>query len=68
MTPIEVAISIEEEKKKCLNQLKKYYSKYGNPDLQKLYDYLTKEYNLTTDDVIKQELSHDLDIISEYIK
>ena len=66
MNPIEVAISVEEEKKRCIDELKRYYSKYGEPSLQKLYDYLIQELE-TADEPIKDCVRQDLDILMGYM-
>ena len=67
MNPLEVLISAEEEKKKCLEQLKKYYYKRGDPNLQKLYDYLNTQLDVTVDEEKIQELLKDVGILIDYL-
>ena len=67
MNPIEAAIHVEEEKKKCIDQLKKYYSKHGESNLQNLYDYLTIIIETIEDDSDRESITKDLNILAEYL-
>ena len=68
MDPIEITLLIENEKKKCLNIIKKYYSKYGNESVEKLYTYLQSQLENIDDITIKNEINYDMEILQNYLK
>jgi hypothetical protein len=68
MDPIEITLLIEAEKKKCLNIIKKYYNKYGDESIQKLYTYLQSQSETIEDINLKNELNYDMEILNQYLK
>jgi hypothetical protein len=68
MDSIEIALIIENENKKCLNTIKKYYQKYGNDDVEKLYNYLCDQLSKTDDKNLIYELNEDIEILKDYMK
>jgi hypothetical protein len=68
MDPVEITLLIEKEKKKCLNIIKKYYNKYGDESIEKLYTYLQSQHEKVEDVTIKNELSYDMEILQDYLK
>lgn len=68
MDPVEIALIIESERKKCLNVIKKYYNKHGCESIEKLYDYLQSQIILIEDTTIINELKYDMEILQDYLK
>jgi hypothetical protein len=68
MDPVEITIIIENEKKKCLNIIKKYYNKYGDESVDKLYTYLQSQLENVNDITLKNEINYDMEILQEYLK
>lgn len=68
MDPIEISLIIEEERKKCLNIIKKYYNKHGNESVEKLYTYLQSQLEITDDSTIIKEINYDMEILQDYLK
>jgi len=67
MEKVEISHIIEEEKKKCIEKMKKYYNKYGDKHLQKLLDYLQLQLEYTEEEEIKNQLIEDIKIINTYL-
>jgi hypothetical protein len=65
MDPTEISYVLEEEKKKCIEKMKEYYSKYGDNHLQKLVDYLQSHLD-TCDEENKKQLQEDLKVLNVY--
>jgi hypothetical protein len=68
MDPVEITLMIENERKKCLNVIKKYYNKYGDESVEKLYTYLQSQLENTDDTIVKSELNYDMEILTTYMK
>lgn len=68
MDPIEITLIIEREKEKCLNVIKKYYSKHGDESVEKLYIYLQSQMEKIEDNIIKKEINYDMEILQDYLK
>ena len=68
MDPIEIALIIEEERKKCLNIIKKYYNKHGNESVDKLYNYLQSQLEKNDDTIVIKEITYDMEILKNYLK
>lgn len=68
MDPVEITLLVENEKKKCLNIIKKYYNKYGNESVEKLYNYLQSQLENIDDITIKNEINYDIEILKDYLK
>jgi hypothetical protein len=68
MDPVEITLLIENERKKCLNVIKKYYNKYGDESVEKLYIYLQSQLEKIDDTTIKTELGYDMEILQQYLK
>ena len=68
MDPIEITLLIENERKKCLNIIKKYYNKHGDESVEKLYTYLQSQIETIDDLTIKKELDYDIEILQQFLK
>ncbi len=68
MDPVEITLIIEAERKKCLNVIKKYYNKYGDESVEKLYTYLQSQLENVQDPLVKNEINYDIEILQEYRK
>jgi hypothetical protein len=68
MDPVEITLIIEAERKKCLNVIKKYYTKYGDESVEKLYTYLQSQLDKVEDTTLKNEINYDMDILQNYRK
>jgi len=66
MDDLEISYVLEEEKKKCIQKMKEFNTKYGDKNLQKLADYLQSLLDNTTEE-IKKEIEEDLKIIYSYL-
>ena len=68
MYPIEIALIIEEERKKCLNTIKKYCNKHGNESVEKLYKYIQEHAETIDDSVLLKEIMYDVELLRDYMK
>ena len=63
---IELEMSLEEEKKKCLKNLQNYYRKYGSEKIQKLQDYLLSKVEGLSDEDEKRDIKKQLELLELY--
>jgi hypothetical protein len=63
---IELEMSLEEEKKKCLKNLQNYYRKYGSEKIQKLQDYLLSKVEGLADEDEKRDIKKQLELLELY--
>jgi hypothetical protein len=68
MNPIEIAVLNEIERKKCIKYIKNYYNKYGNENIEKLYDYLQSQLKNTSDSIVISEINYDISLLEDYKK
>ena len=68
MDSIKAALIIDEERKKCLNIIKKYYNKHGNESVEKLYKYLQEHVETLEDRVLIDEITYDMELLRDYMK
>lgn len=68
MDPIKASLIIDEERKKCLNIIKKYYNKHGNESVEKLYKYLQEHVETLEDRVLIDEITYDMELLRDYMK
>ena len=63
----EMAMCLEEEKKKCLKNLQQFYKKYGCEKIETLRTYLIQLCETITEEKEIEELKKQLELLESYI-
>jgi hypothetical protein len=66
MDKIEIEMSLEEEKKKCLKNLQQFYKKYGSDKIEILRTYLQELCETITDTKEVDEIKKQLELLNTY--
>lgn len=66
LDPIELELCLEEEKKKCLQNLKKYHQKYGCERIELLQKYLMDLCESLEDSDEIEEIKKQLKLLEDY--
>ena len=64
---VELELCLEEEKRKCLQNLKRYHQKYGCERIELLQTYLTELCESLEDPDEIEEIQKQLHLLSEYV-
>ena len=62
----EIAMCLEEEKKKCLKNLQQFYKKYGCEKIETLRTYLTQLCDTLTDTKEIEDIKKQLELLDAY--
>ena len=63
----EIAMCLEEEKKKCLKNLQQFYKKYGCEKIETLRTYLIQLCETITEEKEIEEIKKQLELLDSYI-